>query len=112
MTFNLNPFLPSGLIVYGLSISSMTWRLFLIGQASRIPSIAIMSYAGYIIRRYSENDPIENTNIDMVNIENAYKSNDVTFGFTVTFCIMFGLLLLVTTFAMYLHYQRLVLGMS
>ena len=38
MTFNLNPFLPSGLIVFGLSISSMTWKLFLIGQASRIPN--------------------------------------------------------------------------
>eukprot|EP00486_Rosalina_sp_Unknown_P015386 CAMPEP_0201593880 /NCGR_PEP_ID=MMETSP0190_2-20130828/191368_1 /ASSEMBLY_ACC=CAM_ASM_000263 /TAXON_ID=37353 /ORGANISM="Rosalina sp." /LENGTH=390 /DNA_ID=CAMNT_0048053281 /DNA_START=588 /DNA_END=1760 /DNA_ORIENTATION=+ len=110
MTFNLNPFLPSGLIAYGLSISSMTWRLFLIGHASRIPNIAIMSYAGYIIRRYAENDPIENTNIDMITIKNAYKSNDITYGFTVTFCVIFAILLLVTTFAMYLQYQRLVLG--
>ena len=68
-----------------------------------------MSYAGYLTRRYSENDPIENTNIDMINIDNAYKSNDVTYGFTVILC--HGLLLLVTIFAMYLQYQRLVLGM-
>lgn len=88
----------------------MTWRLFLIGHASRIPNIAIMSYAGYLIRRYAENDPIENTNIDMITIKNAYRSNDVTYGFTVTFCIIFALLLLVTSFAMYLQYQRLVLG--
>lgn len=110
MTFNLNPFLPSGLIVYGLSISSMSWMYFLIGQSLRIPNIAIMSYAGYIISRYKENDEIENTNIDMINIKNAYKSNSYTYGFTVTFCIIFAILLLVTSFAMYLQFQRLVLG--
>merc|ERR1712130_1097104 len=68
---NLNPFLPSGLIVYILSISHMSWMYFLIGCASRIPNAAIMSYSGYYIRQYLENEPLENTNIDNINISNA-----------------------------------------
>merc|ERR1712154_755536 len=40
----------------------------------------------------------------------AYKSNPITFGFTVTFCIIFAVLVLFTAFAMYLQFQRLVLG--
>jgi len=69
-----------------------------------------MCYAGYIIRRYKDNEPLENTNIDMINISQAYKSNPITFGFTVTFCIIFAVLVLFTAFSMYLQFQRLVLG--
>eukprot|EP01083_Nonionella_stella_P258536 883558_1 len=69
-----------------------------------------MSYAGYYIRRYIQNEPIENTNINNINISQAYKSNNYTYGFTITFCIIFAILLLFTTFAIYLQFQRLVLG--
>eukprot|EP01084_Bolivina_argentea_P317239 550021_1 len=107
---NLNPFLPSGLIVYCLSLSSMSWMYFLIGQASRIPNAAIMCYAGYFIRRYTYNEPIENTNIAMINTPDAYKSNPYTNSFTITFCVIFAVLLLFTVFAIYLQFERLVLG--
>merc|ERR1712228_273737 len=110
IAFNLNPFIPSGLIVYGLSISSMTWMRFCIGQCARIPNAAIMAYSGYIMRREADNEPIENTNIDFVNIDNAYKSNTWAYGFTVTFCIIFAVMTLFIAFRMYLQFQRLVLG--
>merc|ERR1712130_448360 len=52
----------------------------------------------------------ENTNIDLINIDNAYKSNSYTFGFTITFCIIFAVMTLFIIFRMYLQFQRLVLG--
>ena len=112
MTLNMNPFLPSGVIVYALSISSMTWTYFVIGQAARIPCVAIMAYAGYNIRMYEHNEPLENTNIDLITIDNAYTSNEYTFAFTVLLCVLFGILFLFTICAMFFQYKRLVIGVS
>ena len=111
ITLNINPFLPSGVIVYALSISSMKWSSFLIGQAARIPCVAIMAYAGYNIRHYEANEPLENTNIDLISIDNAYQSNEYTFAFTVLFCVLFGILFLFTICRMGFQYKKLVLGM-
>merc|ERR1711933_44132 len=62
------------------------------------------------IRREAENDATENTNIDLINIDNAYKSNAYTYGLTVVFCCLFAVMTLVILFRTYLQFQRLVLG--
>merc|ERR1719242_722294 len=59
---------------------------------------------------YEDNEPLENTNIDLITIDGAYKSNEYTFAFTVFFCCLFGILLLFTSCAMFFQYKRLVLG--
>merc|ERR1719242_960265 len=59
---------------------------------------------------YEDNEPLENTNIDLITIDGAYKSNEYTFAFTVFFCCLFGILLIFTSCAMFFQYKRLVLG--